>query len=1327
MNFPATFGRYQLIRPLAVGGMAEVFLARSFGVEGFEKRLVIKRILPAMTTNPRFVDLFIQEAKLLASLNHPNIVSVYELGKVGDEHYIAMEQVQGRDLVPVLRALRLRNLRLKPHLAVGIAVSVARALAYAHGLSDVRRIENELGPPEPTPSRSDPSSVRSRPDAPRIVHRDVSPHNVVVSFEGDVKLIDFGIAKVEGSTLDAGGGKFSYMSPEQAAGSSLDGRSDLYSLGVLLFELLTSHRPYAEGDTDDRRRDVLAAAVRPLSTVIENAPAGLEAILARLLARDPDDRYPNADAAENDLRTWLFENGHHTTTAELGGVLRDLFSEELASEGTWSGLDGLARDLEAMHTDVPLDRYHAAPSVTPHTKVLPGPAQGERRSVVVLVAEVSGLTELSSRADGEVVGRVHFRLLRMVRRLLDRFDGNAEKYDDDTLVVVFGLPRAHGDDVDRALLCAQDLQRLSVRLRRRGINVEFSIGIHVGEITVGRRAGRHWRFAPRGDTLKAGVRLAYAAEPGAVLVSDRVVALAGDRFAFEGGSALRRKGSRGSRSTFALTGVRAGGRVMAGRWYRRGDEWEILRAAVGELKEGRGARIALIGELGIGKSRLNREFRELVTRWSIPVYQARALPYGPERPFSSFRALLSDVLGIRPETGADGIRERLARLPELGLIPREAQALRSLYAVELGERREPTREHMLAAAGRIVGGLAADGPIVILLEDIEHLDSLERLLLQRLVEAAATEPVLVLVSWRGSCPTELEGKFQEVPLGPLTSAQTLALAAELLDAEACGPDLSRLVQRTAEGNPLYLDEILRALQRAGRIWYEERTVRLRDPEVDPGLPDSLHGLIAARIDQLDEDERAVLQMAAVVGVHFSPELLRAAADADLPPLDGLQRAGLIAPEGLGPESPWRFCSVLVWECVGRSITAPLRREYHRLAAEGLERLHGAMLDTVIEAYGHHCYAAGRSRDAARAMLRAGDQDRRAQLLERALQSYTSGLRWLESASRDQRDDRLEATLRVAAGEVAVLLGLPSAAKNLEVALDIAGEAGFSEVETRAMLTLGQLHLARGQASIARNYLELARGQARRAHEAVLEVAAIEGLGTLALDEGRVDDARVLYEEGRRVAGEDRALAARMLLGLSRGALQRADRRLGRELLELALPLAETSGDRILLGRVVNNLGIAFFQEGRFHEALAEFQRALELRRGIGYRQGEVINLHNIGDAHLHAGNLALAFAAFEQSRDLARSCGWEQGVVTNEVQLCFLRGQSGEPVAEALEHWSNRARQLGDAQTTLVARWLAARLLARTAAGVASARIREIAQDARTAGFDDLADQIGEA
>ncbi|MDP2311685.1 MAG: protein kinase [Pseudomonadota bacterium] len=1321
-ELPVQFGRYQLLERIAAGGMAEVFLARSFGVEGFEKRLVIKRILPELAKNPRFVAMFVHEAKLSVSLNHPNIVQVFDLGKVGEDHYMAMEYIQGRDLTQVLRVLRRNGERLPVPIAVTIAAAVARGLGYAH--------------------------ARTAPDGRplHIVHRDVSPHNVMVSYEGDVKLVDFGIARLIGeSTRETGGetaprpggGKFAYMSPEQAGGGALDGRSDIFSLGVVLFEMLAGRRLFADGDPDEKLRAVIACDIPDVRTFNREVPDALHAVLAKALAKSPDDRYADATLLEEDLRALLFEMGFRGDAAQRAALMRRLFAEEIAGQRGSAELEALAEDLHAMHTGVEHEPTgasvgdsggtpgtHTPGTHTPSSTDERAPrlltARGERRSVVVLTAEVNGLTDMSAKAESEDIARIHYRMLRMVRTLVDRMGGVAERFDDDTLIVFFGLPRALGDDLDRALACAREFHRLAARLRKRGIAMEFSVGVHIGDLTVSQRFGKRYRYAARGDTMKGCVRLAYAAEPGTTLVSDRVAALAGDRFPFDRGPELRKKGARGTRPTFLLAGGRRPGvRGAAGRWFRRGDELEVLREMVAGLREGRGARVAITGEAGIGKSRLFRELRELAGRRGIPVFSGRAIPFGSDRPLAPFRDLVSDILGIHPEMGLPGIRERLDRLGELHLEPADIAVIATLFAVDVGERREPGREAMFTAAARLVRGLAADGPVILMLEDLQYLDPLERSLFEQLLRAAEGEPVLLLGSWRGRMPEALGVHLKEVVLTPLTPEQADAMAADLLGAQAIGPDLTRLVRRTAEGNPLYLAEIIKALHQAGRIFFEGTTGRLRDPRIDPGLPPTLQGLIAARIDALEPAAKGALQVAAIIGLTFSPPLLGAAVGADDPTLliGELVRAGLIVPESRSPETAYAFASVLVWECVLRSILGIQRREYHRMVAAGIEQIHGDRLELVAESYAAHCHAGGRVRDAALAVCRAGDAHRRAQFLDRALECYLRGIQWFGAAPKDQQDDRLDARLHLSAGEVAVLLGRSRAENLLHVALDIVSDAGPADYEARALLALGQIQAASGKSMMARAHLDAALGLVRRLRDVAGQVQCLEALGALALDEGRAEEGRALYEEGLRVAGDDRGLAARMLLGLASHALRRDDNVGALSLLRQALPYAESNGDRILLGRIVNNIGIAHFNEGRYHEALDEFRRALQVRQGLGYRFGEVVNLHNIGDAWVRIGDLARAYASFEQSRELARECGWERGMVMNDVFLAYLRGVRGDDVTEAMEKAGAWAARLGDREMAVQARWLLARLLLSKRDPAGDRLLRTVESEAREAGL----------
>ena len=283
---PGQFGRYQLLEKIGSGGMAEVFKARMRGEEGFEKIVAIKRIVPHMAANDAFITMFVDEAKLAAQLNHNNITHIYDLGKVDAWHYIAMEYVEGRDLRSLLKLGKERDYPLPPELALFIAAKIANALDYAHRRPAADGTELNL------------------------VHRDVSPQNILISYEGDIKLCDFGIAKAASkvSTTISGAlkGKLQYMSPEQAWGKRVDRRSDVFSLGAVLYEMLTG-APLFEGDTDmsilERVRE---GEVEPPSARGVEVSKRVDQIVLKALAKNPQDRYQNASEMEKDLHAVLY-------------------------------------------------------------------------------------------------------------------------------------------------------------------------------------------------------------------------------------------------------------------------------------------------------------------------------------------------------------------------------------------------------------------------------------------------------------------------------------------------------------------------------------------------------------------------------------------------------------------------------------------------------------------------------------------------------------------------------------------------------------------------------------------------------------------------------------------------------------------------------------------------------------------------------------------------------------------------------------------------------------------------------------------------------------
>ncbi len=285
---PVAFGRYLLESKLTSGGMGEIFLARVLGAAGFEKRVVIKRILPHLAESNEFVERFLDEGRLLVRLNHGNIVQVLDMGEVDGTYFLAMEYVDGLDLRALLQRIRREEEVLPVRLAMHILVELAKGLSYAH-------------------NRVDDDGVRLN-----VIHRDVSPSNVMVSRTGEVKLLDFGIAKVAArfnqSISGSLHGKFLYMSPEQAAARPLDHRSDLFSLGSLAYELLTGERPFA-GESELKTLDLIRSGVhKPVRDVREDVPAEVEAIVERCLQIDPDKRFQSADSLQRILLAWFVES-----------------------------------------------------------------------------------------------------------------------------------------------------------------------------------------------------------------------------------------------------------------------------------------------------------------------------------------------------------------------------------------------------------------------------------------------------------------------------------------------------------------------------------------------------------------------------------------------------------------------------------------------------------------------------------------------------------------------------------------------------------------------------------------------------------------------------------------------------------------------------------------------------------------------------------------------------------------------------------------------------------------------------------------------------------
>jgi serine/threonine protein kinase len=321
--------RYTITERLDQGGMAEVFRGVAESMEGFKKNVAIKRILPSLTKNPKFISMFLDEARLSLYLQHANIVQVFDISKTPDNAYfLVMEYVDGCNLKSLIERQKQRAKRIEPAHAIYVMIEACKGLNYAHALEN--------------PESGEPLGI---------VHRDISPPNILISKNGEVKLVDFGLAKansqIESTDPGVVKGKFSYLSPEAASGLDVDSRADVFAVGIILWELFTGRRLFY-GDTDYQTVELVRQARVPsIAALNPEIEPELEGVVRKALARDPEERYANAADLGDALSQFLFSRRMKVTARDIAALVRDTQMELMrkrSAEPKESLIDALIQD-----------------------------------------------------------------------------------------------------------------------------------------------------------------------------------------------------------------------------------------------------------------------------------------------------------------------------------------------------------------------------------------------------------------------------------------------------------------------------------------------------------------------------------------------------------------------------------------------------------------------------------------------------------------------------------------------------------------------------------------------------------------------------------------------------------------------------------------------------------------------------------------------------------------------------------------------------------------------------------------------------------------------
>ena len=657
---------------------------------------------------------------------------------------------------------------------------------------------------------------------------------------------------------------------------------------------------------------------------------------------------------------------------------------------------------------------------------VPRTAPEERKVVTTLFCDLVAFTAMSEAADPEEVDAKLGEYFARATRVIESHGGVVEKFIGDAVVGVFGVPIVHEDDAERAVRAGlRIIDAMDGMARPDGSPLQARVGINTGEalvrLDVDPLSGRGFLT---GDAVNVAARLEAAAPPQGVVVGALTHSLSDGAFAFEALPPLTLKGKSGrveawlARQSLEATAPRGAGLTSASMIGRH-TELASCDAAITRLGEGEGGVLLITGEAGIGKTRLVDEVRQKARREGVAWLQGHTLSFGRSTSYWPFLEILQQDAGIGTD---DGEAERLAKLaaritalfhdqtPEV--LPYLASMLSLPVPEELAERvnyvdSEAMGRQVYRASRLYFARLAQERPLVVIFEDVHWLDGSSAALLEHLLPLTAEVPLLICCVARpevDSAITRLQelarGEYaqrsREIRLRPLSSAESTTLASQLINGSDLPATLRKAILAKAEGNPFFVEEIVQSLIDLGGLVRVEASggYRVTDQAVSIAIPDTLLGVIMARVDRLDDDLKQVLRLAAVIGRSFFYRLLVAITEAEREldaSLAGLQARELVLEKAREPELEYIFKHALVQEATYESIVKRRRRELHRQVAASIESLFTDRLEDFYSLLAYHYTKAEDWEKAQEYLFKAADQAGTIAADAEALEHYEQAL------------------------------------------------------------------------------------------------------------------------------------------------------------------------------------------------------------------------------------------------------------------------------------------------------------------------------------------------
>lgn len=894
-----------------------------------------------------------------------------------------------------------------------------------------------------------------------------------------------------------------------------------------------------------------------------------------------------------------------------------------------------------------------------------GLPMGDRRVVTVMFTDVSGFTAMSERLDPEEVREVVNSFFKVLTEPIYRFGGVVDKYIGDAIMATFGAPVAHEDDAERAVMAAWTMQNVakafSAKMKAKsGTELKVRIGLNTGLVVAGTVGGDHKQdYTVIGDAVNLAQRMEASAKPGDVLVAHDTYKATAQRFEFAEGVDIKVKGRKEVVTSYVLQGPRDPRSTFRDRYPIVGRDVEMsqLRVALGRALNESCQVINLVGEAGMGKSRLCREFAAVFSEQGLgKVIEGRALSYAENTDHVTLRSLLIDALDLpaspQPDEALASARSHVESLN--GPDEKTVALLAHLLGIEHPQAPpDPThlRQGALAAANDLLAAMARREPLIVILEDLQWADAASlqwlRTFLGRL-EDNPELPMVVVLQFRPSSDKDFSEDVgpgrTSIELGPLSNDACWEVVHSVLD--EVDPDsldavrnspargfLEQVIRQSA-GNPLFLIELILNLLDNGALAKDVKGWEIHGVTGEITLPNALSAIVSARLDRLPAEQRRLLQVASVVGREFDAELVggltgfsdvsRLLAELILDDLLVIRESGSYA-----------FGEGIVQEVAYQSLLISVRRELHGQVARILEARPGFASDQP-QVLARHFTLAEVPDKALTYLFATGEKARASYRIPEAIACATQVIRKLEEPG--QAPVIPMSQVLTSLGEAETIAG--QYAQALDHFTQGAKLAASPKELAKILLRTGEVLERQGEFAQAQAKVNEALENLTREPDNVLHAQILASLATVRMRQGDFDEAVQLAFQGLALVSNDFPVEAGMLysvLALSyqrMGNFENAMNAHGR-----ALALREQAGDLQGLGKSLNNLANAYHEQGQSKKALDCYAHALTLFKRVGDRGYMAMALNNLGNLHKERGELEAAERSFREALQIQRAIG----------------------------------------------------------------------------------------